>query len=271
MSRSLLFFLFVLAGIAELVLAIGFALRLPWAIDLWPLPDGRLSFSFMGAILAGSAMPLLWIGLSQEIAALRGYALGFSVMYGGIALTAFATFVNSGKASLLAFGLLMALLALVCVLYLLRAETISADSRSMPRLLRISFAIEVTVLTLVGIALILAIPNVLPWPLQPVSSVMYGWVFGGLALYFGYSLAKGSWVHTRGQLMGFLAYDLFLVGPLAVQLPVVKPEHLLGLIVALAIIVSSGALAVYYLLINPTTRIWSAVRPLPRSVPSAIK
>ena len=34
-----------------------------WATALWPLPDTRLSYTFIAATLAGGA-PLIWIGLS---------------------------------------------------------------------------------------------------------------------------------------------------------------------------------------------------------------
>ena len=259
MFRTILPGALVASGLLALALAAGFGLQLPWATPLWPLPDGRLSFIFMAAILAGSALPLLWIGLAGELAALRGYALGFSVMFGGMAATALWLYGTRGQQSLLAFGLLCAVLAVLCVLLLRWSSSVrGVDPRPMPRALRVPFWIEVGVLTLVGIALMLQLPNVLPWPLRPASSVMYGWAFLGLALYFGYALVAGTWQHTCGQLLGFLAYDLVLIVPFVRQFTGVKPEHLLGLVVATAIVISSAALAGYYLFVNPTTRMWHA-------------
>lgn len=254
MFRSVL----VGAGAIMGALALGFGLRLPWATALWPLPDGPLSFAFMASILAGAALPLLWIGASGALSALRGYALGFSVVNGGLAATALGVYSSTGQTSLLRFGLLAAALSALCVALLVWSPGDAGDRRPMPPALAIPFALEVGVLALVGFGLVLKIPNVLPWPLRPESSMMYGWVFLGLALYFGYTLVRRTWQHTCGQLLGFLAYDLVLVGPLLGHIFAVKPEHRLGLAVAIAIILSSGALAVYYLFINRNTRLWSA-------------
>ncbi len=247
------------AGLVSLALAIGFGSQLPWAIALWPLPDGRLSFIFMAAILAGAAMPLLWIAWSGSLGALRGYTLGFSVMYGGMAVTALQVYAGNEQVLLLMYGLLVAVLAALCImLFMWNPASAQPDVRPMPSALRIPFAIEVVVLALVGIALVMKMPNVLPWSLRPESSVMYGWVFLGLALYFGYTLVKRTWAHTQGQLLGFLAYDFVLLLPLLRHFTGVKPEHRPGLFVATLIIMSSGALAVYELFMNKDTRVWGA-------------
>ena len=63
-------------GLAFLALAAGFFFQTAWAKGLWPLPDGRLSYSFMAAILAGTALPLIWVGLAGEVGALGSGALG---------------------------------------------------------------------------------------------------------------------------------------------------------------------------------------------------
>lgn len=257
MDRIFLRSALTVAGIVNLALAVGFGWQLPWVIALWPLPDGRLSFIFMAAIMAGAAIPLLWIAWSGTLGALRGYALGFSVMYGGMAVTALLVYAGNEQASLLMYGLLVAVLAALCtMLFMWNPASVQPDVRPMPAALRIPFAIEVVVLALVGTALVTKMPNVLPWPLRPESSVMYGWVFLGLALYFGYTLVKRTWEHTQGQLLGFLAYDLVLLLPLLRHFTVVKSEHRLGLLVATLIIMSSGALAVYELFVNKDTRVW---------------
>lgn len=54
----------------------------------------------------------------------------------------------------------------------------------MPGLVRASFLVFAIVLVLVGTALIMRYPAVFPWPLQPQSSVVSGWVFLGAAMYF---------------------------------------------------------------------------------------
>ncbi|GEL19456.1 hypothetical protein [Pseudonocardia asaccharolytica] len=90
---------------------------------------------------------------------------------------------------------------------------------------------------------------------------MYGLAFVGMGVYFGYALRRPTWVHARGQLLGFLAYDAVLIGPFLHGFSVVRPEYLPRLVVATAIVVGSAALAVYYLLLHPPTRLWPVARP----------
>jgi hypothetical protein len=87
--------------------------------------------------------------------------------------------------------------------------------------------------------------------------VLFGWIFLGASLYFIYGVARPVWHNARGQLMGFLAYDLVLILPFLVLLGDVKPEFMLSLVIYLVVIVYSGALAIYYLLISKETRTWT--------------
>ena len=80
-----------------------------------------------------------------------------------------------------------------------------------------------------------------------------------MALFFTYALLKPAWNNARGPLMGFLAYDLVLLVPFLRHFAAVRPEQLLQLIVATGIVIGSGALAVYYLCVNKTTRAWAAL------------
>lgn len=251
----------VAAGTAALVLALGFWWHQPWATPLWPWPAGRLSYAFMAAILTGSAVPLLWIGLSGEWAALAGYALGFGCMYGLMASYAFLLSAQQHRPALLGYGWVTLALSVLCLLLLGVASRVPLDdTRLVPRAARRAFGVEVGVLGLVGALLVAQIP-ILPWPLTPEASVMYGFVFLGMAFYFGYALFKPQWHHARGQLLGFLAYDLVLIGPLLSLFAPPGPTSWLGLIAATVIVLSSGLLAVYYLFLQSTTRSWLVVRP----------
>ena len=78
----------IIVGTLDLVLAAGFFFQQAWATAFWPLPDTPLSYAFIAAILAGGAAPLIWVGLSGEIAALAGYGLSFGIMYAGMGLSA---------------------------------------------------------------------------------------------------------------------------------------------------------------------------------------
>jgi K+-sensing histidine kinase KdpD len=121
---------------------------------------------------------------------------------------------------------------------------------------RISFWIFSVTLLLAGGALILRLP-VFPWTLNPDSSVIFGCIFLGDAFYFLYGLLRPRWHNAFGQLLSFLAYDLVLIVPFVALVKTVKPELLLNLVVYIAVLLYSGALAVYYLFINSRTRFGS--------------
>jgi len=128
------------------------------------------------------------------------------------------------------------------------------DRRLQPMPLRISFAGFVVVLLLVGIALLLQVPNVFAWPLNSLSSVILGCFFLGSACYFLYGLYIPRWHNACGQLWSFLAYDIVLIFPFLLHFTTVSPERLPSLIVNTIILVYSGTMALYYLLIKKETR-----------------
>jgi hypothetical protein len=134
----------MVAGGAALVLALGFFFQMPWAKNLWPLPDGRLSYAFMASILAGTAIPLIWIGLAREWGALVGYAFGFGCMYGAMALYAFLLYGEHHRQPLLVYGCVTLALTVLCLL-LLRGVSRSpiVDARQAPRVVRLAFFVEI--------------------------------------------------------------------------------------------------------------------------------
>jgi NADH-quinone oxidoreductase subunit A len=83
---------------------------------------------------------------------------------------------------------------------------------------------------------------------------LYGIIFLGSAVYFAYGLYRPVWGNAKGQLVGFLAYDLVLIVPF-VRLWQVSPS--LSLAIYLAVIVASALLAIGFLLVSPTYRLWS--------------
>jgi hypothetical protein len=245
----------VIVGLIDLVLAAGFFFQQPWATALWPLPDTRLSYAFIAAILAGGAAPLIWIGLSGELAALAGYGLSFGIMYAGMGLAALMFYLRDQNPSLAVFALLMGLLAVTGGIIFMRTRRSVQAGQQTPRIVAYAFTAEVLVLAAAGILLILKVPNTLPWNLSPESSVLYGWVFLGLAFYYLYAVLNPKWTHAQGPLLGFLVYDLVLFSPLFARFGNLQPEHVRGQVAASLIIIFSAALGVYYLFVNPATRL----------------
>src|SRR5262245_26014923 len=73
-------------------------------------------------------------------------------------------------------------LSVLCLLLLAVTSRVPiADARHVPRVMHLAFFVEVGVLALVGALLVVQVA-ILPWPLQPESSVLYGFVFFGMAL-----------------------------------------------------------------------------------------
>ena len=245
----------IVTGLVQLVLAIGFFFQQAWATSLWPVPDTRLSYAFIAAILAGGAAPLIWAGLSGELASLAGYGMSFGIMYAGMGISALPFYLRDQNPALAWFALVMGLLAVLGGMMFMRTRHLAKNSQPTPPIVIYAFVAEVLVLAGAGILLILKVPNTLPWNLSPESSVLYGWVFLGLAFYYLYAVLNRQWIHALGPLLGFLVYDLVLFSPLFARFGNLQPEHVLGQVAASAIIIFSAALGVYYLFINPATRL----------------
>lgn len=245
----------VLVGVLLLAFAAGYVLQAPWATSMWPWPDGRLSYIFVGSIQAAIAASVIWIGLSEEWGALAAGAVNMLVMAGGMALFLFRLAARGDGGYLWIYAAWCAAFALLNVGILLWSRKYAIrDPRPTPRLVRISFVCFAAVLLGVGGMLLARVPNVFPWPLNPDSSVMFGWIYIGAACYFLYAVVYPRWHNARAQLWGFLAYDVVLIPPFLAHFAEVKPEHSLSLTVYVAVLVYSATLAVYYLFLNESTR-----------------
>ena len=73
----------VLGGLVILVFAFGFVFQSPFATSLWPWPDGRYSFLFIGSILAAVSAAALWIGWTGEFGVLPAGSLNIFVIAAG--------------------------------------------------------------------------------------------------------------------------------------------------------------------------------------------
>jgi hypothetical protein len=245
----------IIVGILLFVLAAGFVLRASWATALWPLPDSRLSYIFIGAIIAAIGAALIWIGFAREWGAIAAGALNLTITAGGMAVFLFQLSTSGGQPNLWGYAVGAALFAAFNIALLVwgRRHPIR-DPRPTPFFVRLSFVLFVAALLIAGGALLLKMPNVMPWPLKPESSVMIGWIFIGDAFYFIYGLVYPRWHYARAQLWSFLAYDVVLFPPLLEFTSSVRPERVISLTIYLAVLVYSAVVAVYYLLLNRETR-----------------
>lgn len=257
MTRLMRYILLFVAA-AQLLFAAAFAFQWPFAVNLWPFPGTTpLTFIFIASIFAAAAAPTLWVAASEQYGALAGIGLDYLAILLPVAVLSFrlgAAGENPGTAT---YGIVCVFGALFGLgLFLWSARIPIADKRPMPRPVRWSFVIFIIALLIVATRLILRAPNIIPWKITPDLSLIIGWMFVGAAFYFVYGLARPSWANSTGQLLGFLAYDLVLIGPFIKRLPTTPPEFQAGLTIYTVVVVYSGLLAIYYLFLNSPTRWW---------------
>lgn len=241
------------AAFANFSLAVGYVLQQPWAVRMWPWETGRLSYIFLAAMLTAVGLAAAWIAISGETGSLPAGFLNLTVTLGGIAIypTLWGTTPDVPLAVAIA-GL--ALINLALFRWTRRLPQPSSDP--VPRIVRVSFVGFTLILAVVGIALLLRRPGVMPWPIDPDTSAVFGWMFFGDAWYFAYAAARPNWASARAQLWSFLGYDLVLFLPLAATLADPPPDLRVNVLVYLAVLAYSGALALYFLILNPASRGW---------------
>lgn len=268
MSRLMRYYL-IGWGVASFVLALAFYFRWPGVETVWPWSGGGyygdagdlsdLSFYFLSSIMAAIALPNLWLGLSGEFAAITGGALNLAVAFTGITIYMLQSYGSSNDSRLLTSALVVGAGAVVSVALSLWARRLPfKNQRRTPLPARAAFAFFTVVLIIVGGMLITKRPDTFPWTLRDEVSVVYGWLFLGAAVYFGYGVVVPRWHNACGQLLGFLAYDIVLLLPFLEHFDIATGAQRTSLILYTAVVVSSALLAVYYLLIHPATRLWRA-------------
>lgn len=255
--------LLIIIGIVQSLLGIGFALGIPLATRLWPFSyTGTLAYIFIGSIFAAAGAATLWCLWTRAYGALAGIALDY--LFITIPLTVFTLQVARGSSALIVFALALAVTGGFGLFMLVYARRFTLPlAPPLPRPARIAFVIFIAALLIVGGALILKTPNILPWNVTTTASVLYGWMYLGAAAYFTYALIRPGWYNTGGQLAGFLAYDIILIVPFVQRLPTIEPRYATSLIIYTVVVTVSGLLAAYYLFINAETRLTRARLPEP--------
>jgi len=239
-------------------LAVAFFMQAPFVLKFWPFEGTTaLTFMFISSIYAAAAASTFWATATGNYGALAGIGLDYLVMLTPVSFLLFQMAADSSDVMLTVYGiafLLAALFGLGLMLWSMRIPL--KKDIPLPALVRVSFIIFILALLVVSVSLILKVPNIIPWAITPQLSVVIGWMFFGAMTYFIYTLMRPGWLNSAGQLAGFLAYDLVLIVPFLTRLPTVAPERRTGLIVYTVVLLYSGGLAVYYLFIHKTTRIW---------------
>ncbi len=242
---------FVLLSVPPWVFAMALIADASWAIALWPWAESRLSYIFIASVSGAIAAPIMWIGLSGELGAAQGGAINLLMIDGFF--TAFFLFkgFGEGEARLIAYGVGSGLATIaVGAIFLWSTRTPVRDQRPVPLVIRLSFAAFAVLLLVSGALVLLRVPGVFPWPLTQETALLCGVIFIGASFYFTHAVIWPSRANATGQLLGFLVYDLILIGPFLSRFADVEPEYRVSLVVYTLVIVYSGALAAFYLATN---------------------
>ena len=254
----------LLAGLSLLLVALGIWFAWPGALRLWIWPKTPpLGCAFVAAMLAGGAAPLVWIGLSGQLAAIRAPMLTGVVANTGIALHLLARHARPGNERYLPFAALFAVGSLVAVFAFAWARQLPAPGdRSIPRPVRWAFLLFAALLLPVGVALVLGLPYVFPIPLSPDMGAVYGWFFLGSSIYYLYGFWAPSQLNATGQLLSFLVYDLFTIPPYLNYWAVVPPVYQNSLNAYLTVLFVSAMFCGYFLFVDPRTRLIEGQRSI---------
>ncbi len=246
---------FAVFGMICIGLAAGFAFAVPQVLRLWPWSDGPLSYLFIASILAAFASGSLLVAWSRDWRAAAGGGIALAVGFGAMAV-AMSVAPGTPDATPSNHIIGFAMVAIIgAALFLWSVRFPCADPRPTPLLAKASTALFSGVLLVVGIALTARVPNVFPWPLKPATSTLFGLMFIGLSLNYYYVLARGRWGDAQVSLLGFLAYDLVLIGPFLRHFANVGDAHRLSLIVYTSVLIYSALLAAYYLFLDRKWRL----------------
>ncbi len=256
MSSGVRALLLAIAAV-QAVLAIAFVFQVSPVTGLWPFPGTTpLSNIFIGSILAAAAASTAWCVWVGSGRALVGIALDYVTILIPAAVVGLLAALGGGGLGMAGFGAFALGGALIgCWLLRYGLGKPWRDPRPLPRLVRWSFVFFIVALVLVGGALAVRVPNVLPWSVTPELSTLFGLMFLSAAVYFVFGLVEPRWENAGGQLAGFLAYDLVLIVPFAQRLPAIEDELRLNLVIYTVVVVVSGVLAAWYLFLDGRTRL----------------
>ena len=244
------------AGLVIAAIAAGFLLHWPLVAAQWPFSSYGLAHVFVASIFAAISPPLIWIGITGEVAALRSGALDIAVMALIIVIGLWGQAV-AGDPSVLRFILLSAVwIGAAPLLFVWARRQPWRDARAMPVAVRIAFAVFAIVLLIVGSATLAGLP-VLPWPADGPVGIVYGAFYCGAAVYFASGLVEPKWSNAKGQLLGFLVYDIVLLPPFVAAWPEVSGIRFVSLFVYIFVLIASAALAIWFVLLSPRWRLGS--------------
>lgn len=244
----------------QTVCAVGFVFGVSAVTAVWPFAGTTpLSSTFIGSIFAAAAASTAWCVWAQSDRGLAGIALDYLTILAPAAVISLAGAAGGSGTGVGAFGI-ACLAGTAFGLWLLRRSLAHPwrDPRPLPEPIRWAFGFFIVALLIAGGLLVARVPDVMPWPITPELSTLFGLMFLGAAAYFAFGLVERRWENAGGQLAGFLAYDVVLVVPFLQRLPTIDDRLRINLVIYTAVVILSGLLALWYLALDRRTRVGSA-------------
>jgi hypothetical protein len=230
-----------------LIIGYGFWQKAAWAIALWPWPDGPLSYLFISSMLLAEGATMAWLFATMELNAARGGSLGFAAMNTGISTYTVYLYGQRHQSLLLGWAVVCGILAIgALALFAIGAKYEHRDVRPSPLVVRISFLVFSAALFTATAMLLARMPIVFPWPLNPDSSVMFGFLFLASAIYFFDGWFRPSAANAFGQLLGFLVYDIVLIPPYLRHWSKALGGFRVSLVIYLIVLLWSASLALWF-------------------------
>jgi hypothetical protein len=198
----------------QIPLGVGLYRQAAWATGLWPLPDVRMTYILLSAIVATTATLLAWAAWRDEPGAVR--AIGFELMVATPAIGLYLLWLalDRREGDLTASGVAFIAFGLACAVLGRSVRQVPlADPRPLPDLFRWSFVGFCCVLIPVGVALVLQVEDILPWAVSSENSTVIGLIFLSAAALFIWIIRHPRWAYGEMALTSFFAYDLVLVVP----------------------------------------------------------
>jgi hypothetical protein len=250
----------IVIAVMQIVVGFGYWAHVPLFTDLWPFPAMTpLSYTFLASIFMAAAAATLWIAYYEQYAAIVGLGLDYLVILLPVSILSFQVGAATQNNAMTTYAVVALIGALFGVGLIVWGLGQPFDlSKPVPALIKWSFVIFIIVLIGAGAQIVAKVPNIIPWSITPEFAVVIGWMFIGAAAYFAYAVIRPGWNNAAGQLFGFLAYNVVLLVPLLMRIPIVAPEHQTQLFIYITVVMYSALLAIYYLFINKQTRVIGA-------------
>lgn len=254
------------SAIALTGLAAAFWLRLPVIGLIWPAPV--TNGTFLAAIAASIAAPVLLIVATGDFSGVRAGAVTLGAIYAGFVVASLPPLLQ-GNQAFAPFAVVSAIAVVGnAAMFRWACQFEDRDQRTPPAPVLWLCAIAAILLVIPGVAALLGV-DFMPSP-QPIETLrLSGAIYAGAGAFFLWVIARPTWSNARLVLLAFLVYDLLRFAVLPQVLPRLLADPAAVRVAAWIYWLAVGGSAIiacFYLLLAPAWRLWSPAGGQPSPV-----